>query len=231
MEGLCDHHIGFGEGAPGEVKWSEGSYVRPVELHERRNWRPYALVFLVGWFGLICIAGVLLAARRQAGRPEAGGMDILDLASVLCMLFGFTLCVFSGHLSKLILIRSARSRPNRLFEPNWECIYVLIESSGSFDKVKLLTEDVGLLNVYTGALEIEMTGYRARLAADDVSVGIHGVAKASGVQLLCDLGEWPWEVTLVAPFQARNILMAGNPNKKAKWLLKRIESGLAKSEL
>jgi hypothetical protein len=158
-------------------------------------------------------------------------MDKLSFVGICVFLVGVADLFLHGHLLKYILIRFVERRQGRLFEPDWKSIFVHIEDSKTFNKMKLIPNDFGLLRAHSGYIDIEMMNHRAHLAIKDVSVTIHSLAGEkkghkkgiSGVQLVSQAGEWPWAVTLVAPLQNGNFLLGASNNKRATWPLKRIQ--------
>jgi hypothetical protein len=238
MQGEPKPHIGLPEGAPLEVKWSNKSFLKPVEQFEGFNLRPYVLFLSLCWLPLF-LAGLVIMMWHKPS-PEEGGIDKFNLVGSCVFFIGVADLFLLGHLLKYISIRFVRHRQGRLFEPDWKSIFVHIEDSKTFNKMKLIANDFGLLRAHSGYIDIEMTNHRAHLSNKDVSVSIHSLARfasearrasekkgrkkgISGVQLVCKAGEWPWAVTLVAPVQNWNFLLGASNNKRAAWLLKRIQ--------
>lgn len=229
MQGGPKPHIGLPEGAPLEVKWPNNSFLKPVEMFEEFNLRPYVLLLSFCWMPLI-IAGLIILKWHKPS-TEGSEIDKLSFVGVCVILVGVADLFFHGHLLKYILIRKVGRRQGRLFEPDWKSIFVHIEDSKTFNKIKLIANDFGLLRAHNGYIDIEMMNHRAHLANKDVSVSIHSLAGEkkgrkkgiSGVQLACKMGEWPWAVTLVAPVQNWNFLLGASNNKRANWLLRQIQ--------
>lgn len=229
MKGTFEKHVGFPDGAPAGVNWSKEMFVHPVELFEKRNLRPYVLVLSLSWMVLIILAiGIALMKQGDNVFSDYQNMDAWDWLFILSLSFGIMVLIFDGHFVKGILISMIRSRPNRLFDPDWKCLYVQIEDANTFNKIKLTTNDFGLLQVHSNFLELEMMNHRARFLANDISISIHSPsALAHGVRITSDTGQWPWSVVLVAPLQNWNILLGADQALSSRWLLKRIEEGLA----
>jgi hypothetical protein len=222
-------HIGLPEGAPLEVKWSNKSFLKPVEQFEEFNLRPYVLFLSFCWMPLI-IAGLIILQWHEPA-AEVNEIDKFKFASMCMILVGVADLFLHGHLLKYILIQKVGRRQGQLFEPDWKSIFVHIEDSKTFNKMKLIPNDFGLLRAHKGYIDIEMTKHRARFAIKDVSVFVHSLAGEKkgrkkgirGVQLITKAGEWPWDVTLVAPLQSWNLLLGASNNKRATWLLKKIQ--------
>src|SRR4030042_5235648 len=120
-------HIGLPEGAPLEVKWSNKSFLKPVEQSERFNLRPYVLFLSFCWIPLVSVGLVML--KWHAPSAEEGGTDRLSFAGTCVGLVGLAGLFLSGHLLKYISIRFVGRRPGRLFEPDWKSTLVYIEDS------------------------------------------------------------------------------------------------------
>jgi hypothetical protein len=229
MQSKPKPHIGLPEGAPTEVKWSNKSFLKPVEQFEGFNLRPYVLFLSLCWLPFFFIGVVILMSHKPS--PEEGGVDKLSFVGNCVFLVGVADLFLHGHLLKYILIRKVGRRQGRLFEPDWKSIFVHIEDSKTFNKMKLIPNDFGLLRAHSGYIDIEMMNHRAHLAVKDVLVAIHLLAGEkkghkkgiAGVQIACKMGEWPWNVTLIAPLQNGNFLLGASNNKRATWLLKRIQ--------
>jgi hypothetical protein len=227
MQGEPKPHIGLPEGAPLEVKWSNKSFLKPVEQFEEFNLQPYVLFLSFCWIPLILIGLVIL----QLHEPSVSNPDKLKIAAMSMIIAGAADLFLHGHLLKYILIHKIRRRQGRLFEPDWKSVFVHIEDSKTFNKMKLIANDFGLLRAHNGYIDIEMTNHRAHLANKDVSVSIHSLADKekdskkgiSGVQLVTKTGQWSWAVTLIAPVQNWNFLLGASNNKRATWLLRRIQ--------
>jgi hypothetical protein len=221
-------HIGLPEGAPAEVKWPNNSFIKPVEMFEEFNLRPYVLLLSFCWMPLL-LAGLIVLKWHEPS-SEVSGIDRLRLTGICAVVLGFADLFFNGHLLKYILIRKVGHRQGRLFEPDWKSTFVYIEDSRTFNKMKLIPNDFGLLLARDGYIDIEMMNHRAHLASKDVSVSIHSLAEEKGrkkgirgVQLACKKNEWPWDVTLVAPLQNWNLLLGADNSRRAAWLLKQIQ--------
>jgi hypothetical protein len=218
-------HIGLPEGAPSEVKWSNKSFLEPVETAEEFNLRPYVIFLSFFWLPLL-FTGLLILMRHMP-LPEGDGTDKLNLVGSCVFLIGVADLFLLGHLLKYISIRFVKRREGRLFEPDWKSILVYIEDSGTFNKMKLVSNDFGLLRAYNGCIDIEMMNHRAHLAVKDISVSISGEdgrkKSIRGVQLVTKADAWPWDITLVAPVQNWSSLLGPGNHKRATWLLKRIQ--------
>jgi hypothetical protein len=228
MQGEPKPHIGLPEGAPAEVKWSSKSFLKPVEQFEEFNLRPYVLFVSFCWMPLIIAGLIILQWHKLAA--EGSEIDKFRFAGMCLILVGVADLFLHGHLLKYILIRKVGHRQGRLFEPDWKSIFVHIEDSKTFNKMKLISNDFGLLRAHNGYIDMEMTTHRAHLASKNVSVLIHSLTEKkdqkkgiSGVQLASKAGEWFWAVTLIAPVQNWNLLLGVSNNKRATWLLKRIQ--------
>jgi hypothetical protein len=228
MQGKPKPHIGLPEGAPDEVKWSNKSFLKPVEQFEGFNLRPYVLFLSVCWMPLVIVGLIILQWHKPAA--EGSEIDKFRFVGMCLIVLGVADLFLHGHLLKYILIRKVGRRQGRLFEPGWKSIFVHIEDSKTFNKMKLIPNDFGLLHAHNGYIDMEMTNHRAHLASKNVSVSIHSLAEKksqkrgiSGVQLASKAGEWPWAVTLIAPVQNWNLLLGVSNNKRATWLLKRIQ--------
>jgi hypothetical protein len=221
-------HIGLPEGAPAEVKWPNNSFLRPVEMFEGFNLRPYVLFLSFCWMPLLLAGLVILEWHKPPA--EGNEADKLRLAGICIVLVGFADLFLNGHLLKYILIGKIGRRGGRLFEPDWKSTFVYIEDSKTFNKMKLIPNDFGLLSAHNGFIDIEMMNHRTHLASKDISVSIRSLSGEKnrkkgirGVQLTTKAGEWPWDVTLVAPLQNWNLLLGADNNKRAVWLLKQIQ--------
>lgn len=225
-------HIGLPEGAPSDVKWSNESFLKPVEMFEEFNLRPYVLLLGFCWMPLVLTGLVILIWHEPSTKGD--GIGKLGFVGMCAALVGIAELFLHGYLLKYVLIRIVDRRPSRLFEADWKSIFVHIEDSGTFNKMKLTSNDFGLLRAHNGYIDLEMMSHRAHLAIKDVSVSIHSLAgekksnkSISGVQLVCKTGEWPWAVTLVAPLQNWNLMLGANSSRRAAWLLRQIQKGVA----
>jgi hypothetical protein len=228
MNDILKNHVGFPDDAPAEVNWSKETFVRPVEPYEKRNLRPYVIGLLLAWIVITLLAVAIAVIKGKDNLlPNARNADIWHLLFALSVSLGLLTLFLQGHVQRFILMSMVGFRPNRLFQPDSKCLYVQIERAGTFDKMKLCAEDFGLLRAHSDTLQIEMMNHRAQFLAKDVSFSIHNVGKSSGVIITCDSGRWPWSVALVAPLQSWNILLGANHALAARWLLKRIQKGLA----
>jgi hypothetical protein len=221
-------HIGFSEGAPTEVKWSNNSYLRPVEMFEEFNLRPYVLLLSLCWIPLFLTGLVMLNWHKSS--PEEGGMDKIGFVGMCAALTGAADLFLHGHLLKYIAIRLVERRQGRLFEPDRKSILVYIEDSKTFNKMKLIPNDFGLLRVHNGYIDLEMMNHRAHLSIKNVSMSIHSFADAksipkgiAGVQLTYKTSDWPWAVTLDAPLQNWNLILGADNKRRAAWLLRQLQ--------
>jgi len=224
-------HVGFSGDAPGEVFLSEQTFVREVDRYEKLNIRAYYLTFWCLWIVLDLIAGGILLYRQMDVIPTSQrSWQVWDIFFLAFAIAGTVILFTQGHIVKLILISKIGLRPGKLFEPDWKCIFVHIEDSETFDKMKLTSNDFGLLRVGDGLLELEMAEHRCRFSAQDVVTspcGVKGKKGNTAVMLTCDFGQWLWSVALLAPLQNWNILLGANQQSAARWLHRKIETGLA----
>ncbi|MCK4752742.1 MAG: WG repeat-containing protein [Planctomycetes bacterium] len=221
MQDDIEHHIGFPEGTPTEVNFSDESFIRAVEPSEKCNMRPYIVGFgvIFGGFALLLLwffYEIFLEETFIEGL-------IFDLLLLLLLLMG----IFQGHILKLFLIHKIKSRPNRLFKPDWKCILVAIEDASTFHKIKFISEDFGLICIDKEFVEIEMTNYRARFTAKDTTISEHIIRAwlkvAHGVKITYDASPWPWSVTVTPPFQGCNFFDLLTQARMTKWLLKKFQ--------
>lgn len=225
MQNKPKPHIGLPEGAPLEVKWSNNSFLKPVEMFEEFNFKPYILTVYTCTIFLVAIGAV--AVKWHELFFSTSETDKLNTWGLWIGLSGIAGIFLHGHLLKCIFILKVRRRQQRLFEPDWKSVLVFIEDFGTYDKKKLISDDFGLLCVHGGYIDIEMTSHRAHLAIKDVSVSKYKPANANtkitSVRLVYKADLWPWDIVLFAPSQSWNLLIGASYNKGAIWLLHKIQ--------
>lgn len=237
-------HIGFSEEAPEEVTWSSGSYVKPVPIQERRNFRGMMLALTQAYILLACFTVIMAFASEDSEQytfrdylsPRAPHFWFLVLMAATLFVF-----FYHGALAKVYMIGGVWRRPDRLFSPGWSDIVVAFEDVKSFDKFKLVADDFGLLRIVPEGFLLEMQSFRAFFRREDVTLSVYRkkikVKKdnpASAIPadpnaikpliLRCRHPEWTWECTLCASIQSLFPWVNFSSVKRRNKLLRRIEA-------
>lgn len=219
-------HIGLPKDAPERIHCSDGSFIEPVPVEEKRDLRrfmKFISLLVIVLFGVLIIS---IAVSIWQVRIDDNGIVwivIVLVPLVFLCLFSF----FFGHFLKLKFINMVRSRPNRLFEPDWSCIYSPMEDLSTIKKLKLAADDHALINFSDGWVEIEMTRFRARFRASDLSMKnrIIGFTGTVCLEFSSNCGHWPWKVMLW-PFAQDSYLASPVVFRARRWLRWRIEQGV-----
>ena len=215
-----NRHSGFHQEAPEEVNWSPFSYIKPVNHLDARSMAPANYLSFFGFFGMFVSAGILLALSEYL----SDDFPILNslLPALICVCFilaGILIGLFRGHLLKWSMINNIRSRSELLFEPGRDCIFVGIEDAFTFDKLKFMADDYGLLKITDDSMLLEMTKYRARFKTTDLKAALlHTGKNLVAVRLSCNQKPYQWSVALTPIALSRNILNELNGRVKAERL-------------
>ncbi|MHC4474706.1 MAG: WG repeat-containing protein [Planctomycetota bacterium] len=228
MEDVPDSHVGFGEGAPPQVEWSEQSFVRPVKSHEKLNLRLYEIGFPVAMLIAAIAVGSIIIVIKFAPSFLRPPRVLFMFVPILIGLFSAIACMFQWDITRIIFVRMVKSRPGRLFEPGPNCVFVGIEPPATFKRLKVYPDDYALLNFSGGYWEIEMTGHRARLPAEDVTISVERgwLGSNLGLKLSCNLTPSPWSVVLEYLPQHWNIARCVSPRRQCRWLVHQIRRTL-----
>ncbi len=120
------------------------------------------------------------------------------------------------------LSRLVARRPYRLFTPDPDTIYLTIEESRTFQKIKMLPDDCGLLRVVPGMLLLEAGLTRARLMAPDLELACDHCNSETSLRISARLGEYEWAITVRNPGKAGVLASFGSSRKCAEDLWRKI---------
>lgn len=219
-------HIGLPKDAPERIHCSDGSFIEPVPAEEKRDLRrfmKFISLLVIVLFGVLFISLAVAIWQVIIGENWiVWTVIVLVLLVFLCLL-----SFFFGHFLKLKFINMVSSRPNRLFEPDWSCVYSPMEDLSTSKKIKLAADDHALINFSDGWVEIEMTRFRARLRASELSMKnrIIGFMGTVCLELSSNFGVLPWRVILW-PFAQDSYLASPAGFRARRWLRWRIEQGV-----
>lgn len=237
-------HNGFSEEAPEEVVWPNGSYVKPVPIQDRRNFRGMMLRLTQAYILLATFTVWMAFASEDSKQytfrdylsPRAPHFWFLLLMAATIFVF-----FYHGALTKVYMIWSVWRRPNRLFQPGWNSILIAFEDVKSFEKFKLAADDFGLLKIVPEGFLLEMQSFRAFFRREDVTLSVYTKkikvqknSPASAIPadpnaikpliLRCRHPEWTWECTLCASIQSLFPLANFSSVKRRNKLLRQIEA-------
>ena len=185
-------HIGFREGAPQEVNWSQFSYIKSVQPDERRQMRGICIFTVLGSV-ILFFSGIIIFLSQSIVKyvPALGVID-WNMIGLVLVLGGIVLFFLKAYILKAAMIKKISSRGEKLFEPDKDCILVGIEDVFTYDKMKVAPDDFGLLKITPEAILLEMTEHRGRFQPADLSVSVlHTGKTAAGARLSCNKNHVP----------------------------------------
>lgn len=199
---------GLPSGAPADVASAGGSWIRTLEPGEQRRLRAWhslgtyaSLLSLPLIFGFGFLATFALEGNSPApsGPRTASGAELIAVIVFLGMLVGsLILAVFQPVLCRALVRRALRSRRASRVADNPEGIYIRVEDTRTFHKMKVMADDAGIMRIGADGVDLELSRQIIHLEPSEVQAGIRQVPGGIGLALSARFGEWPWSIT-VAP--------------------------------
>lgn len=208
----------------GDSTWSRHAFVRELPDSERYDVQGWNSLFTYGGIGLVLVAGAVLSATPEFFdfyNIRAGGAR--TWVGIGVGLFGLILLLLQGRIVKQIMVRRVMRRSGRLFDPSTEsCMLVEIEALRTHAKLKFKTEDMGLICVRNGWLDMELSTHRARFPLHEVRVvpvvHVHGAC----VQLHYESEAPAWRIAAtIVPLQdydPRDLVPGIGSRRIAAWI-------------
>jgi len=228
-----DCHVGFNQGTPGEIVWSESSFIRPVHPSDQRNMRKVCAGYYISMIALFVLSFVVFFLSTLVGKyfPDLHLPETVHVLPAFFLIPAVLLAMMSKYFLKRVMIRNTKSRSELLFEPDKECIFVGIENAFTYDKGKLTADDFGLLRFGSGILQLEMDKYRAQFDVADVCASLlHTGKNIAGVLLTLNHHLWSWSVVLTPMENLGGFPGIGNVSKSKRLLDMFIEAGVRSGE-
>ena len=224
-----DCHVGFNQGTPEEVVWSESSFIRPVHPTDQRNMRKVCAKYYITTIALFILSFIVFFSGMLVGK-YFHDLQLPETFHVLPAFFLFPailLSMMSKYFFRRVMIRNTKNRSGLLFDPDKECIFVGIENAFTYDKRKLTADDFGLLRLGPGIVQLEMEKYRAQFNVADLCASLlHTGKNIAGVRLTLNHDLHSWSVVL-APMENLGGFTEISSVKKSKRLLSiLIEAGV-----
>jgi Zn-dependent protease len=214
-------HWGFRKEAAPEVYWAKTCFLKPVAPEESRPMRRLeiasVLAILIGFpFSL-----VIAFAGEAVGKVVPFITPAVCITLVLVIIVGgIVYAILRSKLLYRLFMSRIRSRSERLFDPDDDCIYVGLEDPFTYDRPKIAPDDSAILRITPQYIQLEMTHHRVQLDCRYATVSLLHTAKSSaGVRLSFNYAPAAWSVVL-SPIACGNVSFKGlSSAPRAKQLL------------
>lgn len=236
------HTVGLPAGTPSALEAPGGSSLRVLPEREWRNMRlRYVLVSLCLWAGLLSplplsLIGVLYgdANRGSALRTfvQSLGVDPATITAAYAVIFGvlittgLTVAFSQMSLVRRLVLRAVRSRTNLPYPVDAQAIVVGIEDARTYNKLKVLSEDFGVIRAMPGELYIDLGKSRGRITPEDLRFEVQQGVTGNSLRLVCRFGDYVWAFTAYDINVKRGLAAYGDPFARALRLRERIYDGM-----
>ncbi len=191
--------LGLPVGGPLSAESPQGSFIRalPPSDHRRLRWRFYPFMFSMVFSFAICLLSFSSLIRANQGRGQSAD----PLVATICFSIAaaaIMVGMFYLKIARRLVKNAIATRPSRLFLPDDADELYVLEESRTFEITKLIAEDVALVRVRPGLLQLELSRAQVHLLTRDLlALDIHKSSNnCIGLRISARFGDLPWEITL-----------------------------------
>lgn len=194
--------IGLPSGAPAALTSAAGSSIQRVPREEERAFsqRPLAFLLLPIVLTFVGLVGVLTMLPPLSVEEGDRVLELLYTAGTMlgvsAILFAVVTFFSNTELVRRGMRRDILARKGRLFDPAPIDLALTIEDSRAFERLKLVPDDIGLMRVEAGCIDIEAGRTRVHLAAEDVELSLHESGYGTALRIGADFGGVQWSITV-----------------------------------
>lgn len=194
--------IGLPSGVPAVLTSVAGSSIQRVPRDEERSFsqRPLGLLLLPVMLSVSGLTGIVLSVPTRSGEEADRVLQFLAIAGVVtgvaALLFGLITFFANTELVRRGMRRDILARKGRLFDPAPRDMALCIEDSRTFQRLKVVPDDLGLMRISAGCIDIETGRTRVHLAAEDVELSLHESPHGTALRIGADLDGVQWSITV-----------------------------------